>query len=290
MFKALKNIFLNSLIITKTTGTIPPLECPASLVTHRFPDPDYSLQYRTTNFRNLPDRTKDDDKESPPINFSHNSDCGRLKQHASPSPYIDTDKKYLERKLQKQFVLPVSFPPYVKKKEKHVSEDQKRVSPNDLLSYCVETSITSPKHSRYNLERLSKYFPYPRTLVSCPESSPRRAQPPFPNDDLSKKLDEAVYPPNPPWRAPIVPCPAMYTQPYDIYENLRLLKLPSCPPCPSDCREACPPPPLRSECYMQPCESTLPSKSSPPPFESHTEPEPESSCSRNVQPQSTTYF
>lgn len=197
----------------------------------------------------------------PSINLSHKTDCGRVKQHSSPSRHIATKKMNLERKLQKQFLLPVCFPTSVNEKEKDYN--QKHISPNDLLSYCIETSITSPKGDQYP----SICSPYsPPSLASYPEPSPRKALADFPKDyPIREKFVESVLPPCPPWRTLVFPCPAKSTQPYDSQENPRLLKLPLCPLCPSDCIEPHPPPPIRLKYYTQPCENPLPPKRSPNP-------------------------
>lgn len=270
MFKILKNVFLNNFIVTKTSGSIPPRQGPSSLLTHRSSDTEHSLQYRTSNFRNIPTRTNDDDKRRrPPIKiFNHNPDCESLKKYASTPPYIATEKNYIERKLQKQFILPTCFPTSIKKES--INSIQNGVSSKDLLSYCLETSITSSncsrKHSPTLLalnyrplpQRLPKYSPYPPLLCSsCSKPSPPQSLKDFPEVNPSLEvIDVPVYPPCPSWATP---SPTICPQPCNSLENMRLFKLPLCPPpCPPESLQMCPPPSLNPKCYKQPRECTPP--------------------------------
>lgn len=277
MYKLLKNVFLNSFVITKTSGIIPTPQGPSSLLTHHSLDIDHTLQYRTTNLRHIP--SKDDYKRTkPPIKiFPYNPDCERYKKHASVYPYITTEKMYLERNLQKQFILPNCFTPSLKKeKEKeNISTDRlrKSVSSNDRLSYCLKSSITSPKQTRtiptLNLwcyptpQPEPKYPLYSSSLDSSgDELSPRKALSDFPEEIPSRQaFDMTVDPPRPPSSEPFLPsapCPTICPQPCDSHKNVRLMKLPLCPlPCPPESPRSCLP---LSNCSTRcrPCGSTSP--------------------------------
>lgn len=277
MFKMLKNIVQNNFIVTSTTRVVTSPRCPSSLTTHRTPDIDHSLQYRTTNFQNLPNGTQDGDKRRRPrINsFNYNPDCESFKRLDSPFP---TEKMFLERKLQKQHILPNCFSTSSKIKEEYVFKDssQKRVSSNDLLLYCIESSITSPKRSQHYSQVQFKYPLHPLSLNSFPDSSPRKILPDFPKDYTPpQKSDVPVQSPCPPWRTPIFPGPATCAQPCDNKENLRLLKLPPCPPSPSECSQPRPPPPLCNKYYTQACEGALPPIYSPSLMHSGSQARPE---------------
>lgn len=274
MFSLLKNLFLNSFIVTRATGIISSLQSPPSLLIQRSPDRNQSLQYRTTNFRNFPTGAKYDDiRKRPSINiFCQNSACD--KQHNSPSPYITKQQMYVERKLQKQFIGPTYFMSVNKKKV--------NVSPNDLLSYCLKFSLTSPKPSGNNLPALTlcchppfhthprcqqKYPPCPPSLaLPCPKPSPYKVLPDIPQHcSYGRALDDPSCPPWPPLIVP--PCRTICRQPCDSYKNIRLLKLPQCSSSyPPEYPGPCPPPPLCPPIYSpKPPRCRLRSESRPNP-------------------------
>lgn len=243
MFKILKNLFENRFIVTRATGIISSPQGPSSLLPHRSPDMTPSLQYRTTNFRNLTPGAKDDKRRRPINIFCQNSACKYDKQNTSPPFYIAKENMYLERNMQKQFILPRCIPSANKKTE-NVSTDtnEKDVFPNNLLSRCLKFSLTSPKYSGNNLPILTLcgHPPFhtpagfqskcPSLLaLSSPKLSPCKVLPIFPHCSSRRGFHEPLFPSYPPRPPPnIPPYRTISHQPCDSYKNIRLLKLPQC--------------------------------------------------------------